>query len=225
MIVCDPYRFGGGGGVPFSAKAWQFDPAGSEYITASNGTGSTLMASDWTLSVWALVDTGPTRTILANSTTTVQYNFGNFFVNWSNPDITQAGFSGATWYHILIDYDDATFTSNLYVNNVFQTSNVGLASRSTGIHNIGEVVSGTSRLWDGKIREVAIFNEKVGATKRTNDIWNGGTPKDLRGLSNLWSYHAAWNSADGANGIVDMGVSGNDLEFVNMTAAANIVTP
>lgn len=221
MIFVNPYSHASSGTVFDAGLAWEFNGT-DEYMNAAGGA-SLISGSDWTLSAWAWRDSGGTDSVCSTSSYVLQMNFGQYRYAWGGTDLTATGFPVTTWTHIMIVYVDSTRTASLYTDGTFRVSQTAGVSQPSGMNNIGRATAGTANYWSGKIREVSVFDVAADATLRSF-LYNSGTPQDLTGQSNLCHYYGAWNSADGTGGIIDMGSKGTDLTFMNMTAAANIVS-
>lgn len=218
MITSNPYRYASSGGGFNANLAWEFNGT-NEHIFSASGSASTI-SGDWTLSAWAYRTTGRTDTIISTPSYLLQMNFGQYFFNWGGPNISSTGFPLSAWTHIMIVYVDSTKTASLYADNVFKSSGTAGVSQTGGIQRIG--ASGAGIFWEGKIREVSVFDSAADATLRSF-LYNSGTPQDLTGQSNLYNYYGAWNCSDGASGIPDMGSDGLTMEFLNMDVATNVV--
>jgi hypothetical protein len=116
----------------------------------------------------------------------------------------------STWYHIACTYDGSqagnTDKAKIYVNGTEATYGSGggtipnTTSASTGSFNIGRWDLGASdnRLLNGKIDEVAIFNEVVDIA----DVWDGsGEPIDVSSVSGIVSNYRMGEEASFSGGV------------------------
>ena len=105
-------------------------------------------------------------------------------------------FTAGTWFHIAIIYDESEASNSdkvkVYIDGVLQSNTVAgfaLTSMNTSNGNsteIGKVGGFTTKQYNGKIDEVAIFNSAVSI----GDLWNGsGEPVDVSAVSGITNYY------------------------------------
>jgi hypothetical protein len=140
------------------------------------------------------------------------------------------------WHHVVGTFDlaDATTSIIIYIDGVlYNAASAGTtytsigtwaaASNTTAPLEMGRL-GDASNYFGGNIDEVAIFKAKL-AGAEVSAIYNGGTPTDLSGESNLVGY---WRNGDTAGTSVyptieDYSANSNDGTMTNM-ASGDIVT-
>lgn len=76
-----------------------------------------------------------------------------------------------TWYHILVT--ESSGTTTFYLNNVNVGSTPHVSTVTTVDFNLGRGNKYTTRLWNGAIDQVMIFDRALNSTERT-ELYNGG---------------------------------------------------
>ena len=117
-------------------------------------------------------------------------------------------FTAGTWFHIAIIYDESEASNSdkvkVYIDGVLQSNTVAgfaLTSMNTSNGNsteIGKVGGFTTKQYNGKIDEVAIFNSAVSI----GDLWNdSGEPIDISGVSGITNYYKMGEEATFSGGV------------------------
>ena len=155
---------------------------------------------------------------------------------------TIGGYSGTTtaltagvWYHIVVESNGSAWS--MWVDGVSQTMTRwdGFATANNG-NWYGDVSGVNHRLsvgtrfmsnafgpnfYAGLLDEVTYLSGRAMTSPEVAEIYNGGTPKDPRGLSfatELEAIYRMGDSGDTASTVLDRAVS-NDLTLVNMDAS------
>ena len=177
-----------------------------------------------------------------------QYNGQVFSIranHWGGGNAAAAYTSGFTihdgnWHHVLFTYDTSGTNdgTTCYVDGVDKTLSTW-ASRSTvadlSILNDEPLTIGhfpingyTAAYWDGPITEVSIWDKEL-SSGEVADIYNGGTPNNLKAHSASENLLGWWrfgdgpddnsDSSDSAARIYDQSGNGHDLTPTNTEAA------
>tara|TARA_R110002012_G_C11622014_1_gene609100 strand:+ start:407 stop:1642 length:1236 start_codon:yes stop_codon:yes gene_type:complete len=187
------------------------------------------------------VRTGGWGIYLRNSGT--QATTMNFIVNVDDDGSGSDGYITATvneatvealtgWKHIVATYDGTT--AKLYINAgttgvTNATSAVGAAirydaSNATPIFLGADANTDTSGLnfYDGLLDEVAFFNTALSSGDITN-IYNGGAPNDVSGMSGLIAYYRMFDTVSNDPDEVTVGTEKGIMhDAANPGLAANI---
>ena len=131
-----------------------------------------------------------------------------------------------SWFHVVASYAGngstsgmAMFVNGSALSTSASTNNYTAMSNGTAPFLIGkdEVIR---KIWSGNIDEVSLWDKKLAGSDVTS-LYNGGTPTDLTGMSNLVGW---WRMGD-PNGtaafptIVDQSTNSNDGTMTNMTSS------
>lgn len=174
------------------SNAGQFTAASSEYLShADNASLST--GTSYTICAWVYLDakSGTTRPIVSKFLTTG--NQREYYLEYSNTadrfrwfysldgtsttSITADNFgspSTATFYFIVIWYDDPTNTCGIQVNDgtANTISNATTNFEGTGAFEIG-AISGLSLFWNGRVDEVGFWKRVLTSSEKTA-LYNAG---------------------------------------------------
>jgi len=125
------------------------------------------------------------------------------------------------WYHISQTWDTDADEFKGYINGVQvgeTKSSLGTWSGTVDAADVGKNSVSDNSYWTGYIDQVSIFTSVVSAST----LYNGGTPGNLNGMSNLVSWYQ-FNEGSGTS-IADSSGTGNTGTLVN-GAAFNTDTP
>lgn len=115
------------------------------------------------------------------------------YFNGSNTGYFTSTTSGWTgdWNHVVVHADLANATSSdrikMWVNGAAETA-YGYSAPYTSCNNSGQIVTiggKSSTYLNGKLYQLAFFSDTLVSA---SEIYNGGTPLDIRGYSGLYSY-------------------------------------
>ena len=111
--------------------------------------------------------------------------------------IDSSSYTANQWLHVTFTYGGSG-SMNVYVNASLDNASTltsGTVSdiTSTEIFQIGRHGSTSTYVWDGYIKELAIFSAELSASDVTA-LYNSGLPKDLSSESDLLAY---WRMGDG----------------------------
>jgi len=130
-----------------------------------------------------------------------------------------------SWFHVVASYAGGgvsgmgIFVNGSALSTTSSTNNYTAMSNGTANFLIGkdQVIR---KIWSGNIDEVSLWDKKLDSSDASS-LYNGGTPTDLTGMSNLVGW---WRMGD-PNGtaafptIVDQSTNSNDGTMTNMDAA------
>jgi len=129
-----------------------------------------------------------------------------------------------SWFHVVATYSGNGSTSgmSMFVNGsalstTASSNNYTAMDNGTGSFLIGHDQAGR-KTFSGNIDEVSIWDKELSASDVTS-LYNGGTPTDLTGMSNLVGW---WRMGDPTGvaafpTIVDQSTNSNDGTMTNMT--------
>ena len=178
----------------FSKYSFNFDGM-DDYVTVSNNSNIDFTGA-FSYSVWfKTTDTTSTMALTSNATkflvqlysptTRIRCQVFDGSGSVKNVDINASGYNDGNWHHIAFTTDALTTTNGVkvYYDGVLTSqgtlSNSGIRSVSTD-WQLGKHTS--TWLYNGLMDEVSLFSSELSAAAVT-DIYNGGKPKDLSGLS------------------------------------------
>ena len=221
----------------------------NDYLTIPNNTIYTPTSSGWTISYWIKTSTVNTYVLaksdavsnlefncsLAKSTgySTIQLFGANTPTIWQS-FAAQVNVGDGNWHHVVFTFNntsgsgsiDATIDGVYYSvgsGNATYNSNGTWASPTNTVEpmNFGATAY---TAFVGNIDEISIFDSVLNPSTRV-DMYNSGTPTDLRGATDLQGW---WRNGDTAGTSVyptieDYSSVGNDGTMTNM-ASGDIVT-
>jgi hypothetical protein len=140
-----------------------------------------------------ITSTNAVRFTLGLSTTIVNMNTGSFTLSAGN------------WYNIVDTFNVATGTAIIYVNGIQEATGSGSgAFTDTGVWTIGQLGTcggGNSRLFDGQIADVQIYNTSLDASSVTTLYQEGigGAPVDPSHIVGWWPINGDTKDYSGNN--------------------------
>ena len=208
----------------------------------SFGNGTT--DSAFSISAWINVSSllfGPRPIVAKNNSSQQEYTFyvdtngALFFILYDTlgPSADHATISSASagtistgsWFHVVASYSGSgvagmgMFVNGSALSTTASTNNYTAMDNGTADLHIGQDQV-SRKAMNGNIDEVSIWDKKLDASDVTS-LYNGGTPTDLTGMSNLVGW---WRMGD-PNGtaafptIVDQSTNSNDGTMTNMTSS------
>lgn len=218
----------GSGALGFPTKSHDFERSSSQYLsmTQANFGYSGLSRTTCSNSVWVEVESvGSNQTICSYENQVLAINSSNKIrvdtVNTSSGGviITTATYSAGSFIHIYYEIDTGASGTNrirLWVDGTEITAfdldiNPSGSLISTGSQGIGISASGNS--FDGLVYQCAYFDAvKAGIS----NVYDGGSPMDVRALSGLHSLPNA-----GVSAVADYVLAS---DWVNNNGAVTVTT-
>lgn len=216
---------GAGGGGFINTYSTEYDGI-DDYISIANNTDLNF-SSAYSVSFWIKTTSSALLSPISNQSKFLirlyapanqirlqLYDGSNGFLNLDNTKV----FNDGNWHHIAFTTEATTTTDKVIV----YFDGVALTNKGTQT-NIGSHLSAfpyeigrNSGTWNfnGGIDEVSIYDSELSASQ-INDIYNGGVPKDLTGLSPVAWYRFEEGSGTTAT---DSGSGGNNGTLINGVA-------
>ena len=130
-----------------------------------------------------------------------------------------------SWFHVVASYAGGgvsgmgMFVNGSALSTTASTNNYTAMSNGTADFLIGHDKT-QRKTFSGNIDEVSLWNKKLDASDASS-LYNGGTPTDLAGMSNLVGW---WRMGDPTGTaafptIVDQSTNSNDGTMSNMTSS------
>jgi len=134
--------------------------------------------------------------------------------------------STGSWFHVVATYSGNGSTSGMgmFVNGSALTTTASSNNYTAMDNGTGDFLIGHDKVsrktFSGNIDELSIWDKELSASEVT-DLYNGGTPTDLAGMSNLVGW---WRMGDPTGTaafptIVDQSTNSNDGTMSNMTSS------
>ncbi len=190
----------------FSLSVWIKTTGASEFLIGKQNGGSPYTGYGLSLNASGLV-----LFEMTNTTST----------NWIQV-VTTLSVNDDQWYHLCVTYDGSSSASGvtIYINGEvasITTLNDSLTASiaTTNEFRIGSRDSGVYAV--GNIDESSIYNIELSAAQ-VGDIYNGGDPTNLLGLTSASGLTGWWKMGDGdvPGTVQDNSLSGNDGTMTNM---------
>ena len=165
----------------------------------------------------------------------VDYDVTNLVVRTSSATFSTSNFN--KWVHLVVTWDGSTTATNVHiykdgVEQTYSTQTDGDASRVTDVARnmiIGNNVAGGSRVFDGSIDDVRIYNRAL-STSEIKQLYMQGAGTKLQetqalrpnvnsldsGLVGYWTF----NNQDIRNGVIlDKSGNGNNGNLINISTS------
>ena len=241
--------------LPYENYSLQFDGT-ADYIDCGNisGLSGGLTEAAWSgwfnrggtdayylMSTWGTSNPKKQFGVLQSATAMSVY-MANSVGSQSTMNQITYSFSVDTWYHLAFVYDESESNNadkmKVYVNGVLQTNNlVGAAlttlNSTTQNFEIGKLGGYTTNEFNGKISNVAIWNNGLSSTEVQN-LYANGMPQDLTTFTpqpiNWWTLgkESFWDGSDwvirdmiGTNDGLSDNMGGNELKGEAPRSQAN----
>jgi hypothetical protein len=210
-VVAAPGKFGnavsmGGAGhlqVEGDENPFDFQPI--------SGNGVTNAPQNWSVSLWFTLDSAFSKdwqTLIAKgndgATWRLARHGSNPYLNWTAGPGTEVNLTTAIptanptlWHHLLINSKVNEGTDIWYDGVKVSTSAGPALGNVTSRVWIGNNSTATTRQWQGKIDDVAIWRRALTATQ-IGQLWNGGAGRAVISTYDDWAYSKGLTGGPGS---------------------------